>query len=165
MNDFNFEEKYLKMIFYFVSKYPKYFKEDLKQELLMKLYEILTIKKDIYNLDNYIFISLKNRANDVYKKELQNTYPSLNQKISMNSEEIDFVVDQSTTHQGEYFIDVCNYQRIFEQSLTSKEKDILEEYLFHHIKQKKLAEKYQTTQQNISKVIKKALNKIKNYMN
>ncbi len=164
MTDFNFEEKYLKMVFYFVSKYPKYLREDLRQELLMKLYEILTIKKNICNLDNYIFISLKNRASDVYKKELQNTYPSLNQKMSMNSEQIDFVVDPSTTNQDKYFIEVCNFKRVFEQSLTKREQEILEAYLFHHIKQKKLAEKYQTTQQNISKVIKKALNKIKNYM-
>ena len=165
MNDFNFEEKYLRMVFYCVSKYPKYYREDLRQELLMKLYEILTNEKDTHNLDNYIFISLRNRASDVYKKELQNTYPSLNQKTSMNTEEIDFVVDPSTLNQDEYFINVYYYQKMVEQSLTDKEKDILEAHLFHHVKQKKLAEKYQTTQQNISKTIKKALKKIKNYMN
>lgn len=165
MSDFIFEKKYLEMISYLISKYPKYIRDDLRQELLMKLYKMLTTEKDMYNQENYIFVSLKNHAIDVYKKELRNTHISLNQKISIDSEKLDFVVDKSTTNEKDYFFNSYDYKKIFNQLLTNKEKHILEEYIFHHTKQKKLAETYHTSQQNISKIIKKALNKIKNYIN
>jgi RNA polymerase sigma factor, sigma-70 family len=165
MSDFIFEKKYLEMISYLISKYPKYIRDDLRQELLMKLYKMLTTEKDMYNQENYIFISLKNHAIDVYKKELRNTHISLNQKISIDSEKLDFVVDKSTTNEKDYFFNSYDYKKIFNQLLTNKEKHILEEYIFHHTKQKELAETYHTSQQNISKIIKKALNKIKNYIN
>lgn len=162
MSDFDFKKKYLKMIDSLICKYPKYLQDDLKQELLMKLYKLLTSKRIIYKIDSYIYISLKNCAIDFYQKEMANKHLSLNQTIKGEYEIIDFIVDNSSI-KNDALLNFDELKKITDKALTNQEKQIFEEYFYYNIKQKDLAKKYYMTQQNISKVIKKALNKIKNY--
>lgn len=164
MRDFQFERKHLKMIDYLVCKYPSYLRDDLKQELLMKLYKLLIKKRSIFDIDHYIFISLKNCAIDFYKKEMSNKYLSLNQKIQNNYEMIDFIIDSSSTENSKPSLTIDELKLLTHKELTTQERNIFEEYFYYNVKQKDLAKEYDTTQQNISKIIKKALSKIKNHI-
>lgn len=168
MRDFQFEQKHLEMIDYLVCKYPSYLRDDLKQELLMKLYKLLIQKRSIsYHIsyiDHYIFISLKNCAIDFYKKEMSNKYLSLNQKTQDNYEMIDFIIDSSSTENSKPSLTIDELKLLTYKVLSTQERNIFEEYFYYNVKQKDLAKEYDTTQQNISKIIKKALSKIKNHI-
>lgn len=162
MNSFHFEKKYLKMVDSLVYKYPKYLQDDLKQELLMKLYKLLIMKRKIYETDSYIYISLKNCAIDFYRKERSNMHLSLNQTIQGEYEMIDFIIDDSSINHTN-LLNLEELNKITNEVLTNQEKQIFEEYFYYNIKQKDLAKKYYMTQQNISKIIKKSLSKIKKH--
>lgn len=163
MQEYTFLDKHLKIISFLVSIYPTYIRDDLRQELLMKLYEILTSKRNINNLDNYIFISLKNHAINFYQKECLHHHTSLNIKINENTELIDLIPD-NMPHNNEYLYIKNKYHFFSNLLLKPKERKIIEDYFFNNIKQKDLSYKYKTSQQNISKIIKKAIKKIKDYI-
>lgn len=163
MQEFTFSNKHLKIISFLISIYPTYIRDDLRQELLMKLYEILTSKRKINNLDNYIFISLKNHAINFYQKECLHHHTSLNIKINENTELIDLISD-NTSHNNESLNAKSKYHFFSHLILKPKEREIINDYFFNNIKQKDLSYKYKTSQQNISKIIKKAIKKIKDYI-
>lgn len=162
MDQFKFDEKHLKIITYIISNYPKYLREDLKQELLMKLHKILTTKINIQKIDDYIFIALKNHAISYYKKETKNCHVSLNKIINDEYELLDLIADNDTIQN--VIIPIDKLYNIFDMILSNKEKSILIKYFVNNLTQNDIAIFYQTSQQNISKIIKKALNKISAYI-
>lgn len=62
--------KYQKIIKYLVSDVSKNYIDDLEQELYVKLLEILNNNDNkIVNIDNYIFIALRNKKYEFLNKQ------------------------------------------------------------------------------------------------
>lgn len=142
-------ENYQKMINYVVNTIKTNYKEDLKQELnlyLLLLMSKIDIKK-IKNLDNYIFVSLKNKAKEWIKQENKYLeYIPLSESL---------VKDTYTIENNKLLEDIiCK--------ICSKEEyKLLYDFIVLEISQNKLSAKYNVSQQALSKKISKILNKIK----
>ena len=118
------ERKYKKMIDYLICDVENDDKEDLKQDLLLKLITLLNSKKKkIINNDNYIFIALKNEKNSKLK-HYNHKFLSLE----------NFAEDQiSIKYEDEYDylfqLFISNLQ-FFWSKLNMKEKIIVFNYYF-----------------------------------
>lgn len=142
-------ENYQKMINYVVNTIKTNYKEDLKQELnlyLLLLISKIDIKK-IKNLDNYIFVSLKNKAKEWIKQENKYLeYIPLSESL---------VKDTYTIENNKLLEDIiCKI-------CSEEEYKLLYDFIVLEISQNKLSAKYNVSQQALSKRISKILNKIK----
>lgn len=148
---------------YLISDAPNYLKDDLVQDLnlfLCDLYKKLDGKliKPL-QLENYIFICLKNEKNRLLKFYRKYKTISLNEIMYGHVERIDIVQDKKSP-------DVHENQEIFilaKNMLTSKEFEYVELYYKYNLNQILIAKKNHTTQQSVSKILKRSVAKLKRY--
>lgn len=153
-------KKYEKQINYLLRDVDDFIKDDLKQELTVLLFNIKTTNKKIKNIDNYIFISLKNRKNKFLNEYYKHKCISLN-SMKYNYELVDFLEDKIENNNKTYFINNIFYY--IKRCLNDKEIFIFEEYFINEKTQKQIAQEMNTSQQCISKKLKIIIKKLKHY--
>ena len=144
-----------------VSKYDKSYRDDLKQDLYLFLIEKLndSVLDKVKSKNDYIFISLKNKAVELMKKEYDKNKHILSLDSCINNYEslvLDDYYDDIKTN-----IELVNIAKI-QAICTKDEYTLIEKYYIKHIGQKKLAVEYGMTQQNISKKLKKIIKMLRN---
>lgn len=160
--------RYGKMIDIVVSKYNREFYEDLKQDLYLFLLNCFENDsfRDVKNLDNYIFICLKNRAQYEYKSK----YASFMETVSLDTadEVTGTSLLNSIPEKGEKEAretDDLSIEEIKEKICRicdKKDYELLYRYYVAEVSQKKQAEELEISQQAVSKRLKKIIGKLKN---
>lgn len=106
-------QQFEKQIKYISSKYDMTIREDLEQDLYLFLIN-LTKKLSNYNINNYkdyIFISLKNKANDIYKKSYKKDVSIYSLNITIKEA---YIIKK-------YYIENMTQQEIAKELCTSQQ--------------------------------------------
>ena len=126
---------------------------DVKQELLMFLIELLIKieqkKELIKDINDYVFISLKNQKNSLLKGKYKPSY-----FVEANS-----IPDTTNSDSDDQLLDVID--NLIERNLSNTEKSIIHMYYYEKLTTKEIAAKFDVTQQAISKKLVNARKKLK----
>lgn len=161
-------ETYESKIDVIVSKYRKFYRKDLKQELLSFLYYAFENNtfKHAENMQNYIYICLKNEALRLYKKEynekckmisldeIEETSGMRVHEIIMNRDEGENESHFCEEYSGELETKIC-------QICSKNDYQLIYDVFVNNINQKDIARELGISQQAVSKRIKKILNKLR----
>lgn len=151
------ERKYKKMIDYLICDVENDDKEDLKQDLLLKLITLLNSKKKkIINNDNYIFIVLKNEKNSKLK-HYNHKFLSLE---NFAEEQISIKYEDEYDYLFQLFISNLQF---FWSKLNMKEKIIVFNYYFKNLKRRQIAKKLNIEPSVVSRLLLSSNKKIKDY--
>jgi hypothetical protein len=154
-------EEYIGIINSLIYKMNKFYKDDIKQDLLMFLNEIFIRieKKEIQpnNIKNYIFICLKKKAIQLNIKYKKYSSISLNKKINEECELIDFIEDKDKSNKIEYEKIV----KVARKVLTKKEYEAFFLYFVMGESQTSISKRKNISLQCLNFRIKTAIKKIK----
>lgn len=156
---------------YICSNYDKSYREDLEQELYFYLFNLANNLNNnkINNYENYIYICLKNKAIEIYKKHLNYKKQIYSLDRFSSNESYSYVDMIKDENKGE---DECFYEYVksnvlnmIDILLTETEAIIIKKYYIENKTQKEISKKINFSQQYVSKVIKNGLQKLKIYFN
>lgn len=170
-------DKYEKLISQFSKKikiicnsYDKLYRDDLEQELYLFLFNLdeSLDKQKIINYENYIYICLKNKAIEIYKKQL-NYQEQIIHLESLDGENnysyVNILKDKNNREDADEFLEYVksNVLEMVDVLLTKSQSIIIKKYFWENKVQKEIAKELKVTQQYISKQINRGLKKLKNY--
>lgn len=161
--------RFEKMISIVVSKYENQYREDLKQDLYLYLFNSFQNKNfnNAKNLDNYIFICLKNQAKYEYRTKYccPIDIVSLDKTNDITGSALIYSIpDNRNDEQNEEYrssIPIDELKNRICEICGLGDYELLYRYYVDKVSQKELALKLQITQQTVSKRLKKIVKKLR----
>lgn len=151
-----------------VRKYNEQYRDDLRQDLLMFLYNGFKahLFENIDNLINYIFVCLKNEAskryNRLYKSKINTT--SLDKKIGTNGialiDTIPYQDVKATSYSTDQIL-INDLKSEICKICTEEEYLLIYRVFVDNVSQHTIAAEFGISQQAVSKRLKKILTKLK----
>lgn len=155
MNNIN---KWKNTINYLISDINDLYQDDIKQDLYMFLINFQE-PSDITNIDNYIFISLRNMKFTLVRKYSNDQNLSLNKIEEQNGT----ICDNKNDIITELILEEQRKQLEISVRtvLTNKEMDVIMKYFYSNLTEIEIGKLNKCSQQNVSKTIKRALCKLR----